>query len=189
MRLEAHIELPEDMTIAVHYSTAATVNAFATLGGHVVLHRGLIDELESENALAMVLAHEMAHVQLRHPIVAASRGLTVALALGSIAGFAENAAASQLVQWLGVTSAIAYNRDQERAADALAAEMLIAEYGHLEGAADLFKALGEPSGDGGLSGKLVEFAATHPALEERIAALEEQARAAGLSGTTRPLNL
>jgi predicted Zn-dependent protease len=41
-------------------------NAFATSGGHIFVTRGLIDAADSEDALAAVIAHEIAHIQLRH---------------------------------------------------------------------------------------------------------------------------
>ena len=189
-RLAEHMEMPADMTFTVHYSPSDTLNAYATLGGHVVLFQGLIEKLPNENALAMVLAHEMAHVKLRHPIVAMSRGLTVAIAVGSILGFTDNAASAQLVQWLGITTAVSFSRDQERAADALAADVLIAEYGHLHGANDLFKALS--AGAEGAQGVdlpplLTEFAATHPALAERIETIDARAAQLETGGATSPL--
>ena len=42
------------------------VNAFATLGGVIVINSGLILKSESEGELAAVLAHEIAHVTQRH---------------------------------------------------------------------------------------------------------------------------
>jgi len=42
------------------------VNAFATPGGHVYITRGLIEAAKSEDALAAVIAHEIAHIQLGH---------------------------------------------------------------------------------------------------------------------------
>jgi len=42
------------------------VNAFATPGGHVFITRGLINAAKSEDALAAVIAHEIAHIQLGH---------------------------------------------------------------------------------------------------------------------------
>lgn len=189
VRLSGHMDLPAEMTVTARYSNAETVNAFATLGGQVVLFKGLVDQLPNENALAMVLAHEIAHVQLRHPIVAMSRGLTVSLALASVFGLTDNAGVMQLVQWLGVTSALSFSRSQERAADALAADAVLAEYGHLEGATDLFRALNggaeEASASPGLP--FPEFRATHPALSERIDVLAQRAAALGVSGQPTPL--
>jgi len=43
-------------------------NAFATSGGHIFVTRGLVDALNSEDAFAAVIAHEIAHIQLRHGI-------------------------------------------------------------------------------------------------------------------------
>jgi predicted Zn-dependent protease len=42
------------------------INAFATPGGHIFLTRGLVECADSEDALAAVVAHELAHIQLRH---------------------------------------------------------------------------------------------------------------------------
>jgi len=42
------------------------INAFATSGGHIFVTRGLINVAKTEDALAGVIAHEVAHVQLRH---------------------------------------------------------------------------------------------------------------------------
>ncbi|MCL2254679.1 MAG: M48 family metalloprotease [Lachnospiraceae bacterium] len=44
------------------------INAFATPGGHIFLTRGILDLLTSEDMLAAIIAHEMAHIQLRHGI-------------------------------------------------------------------------------------------------------------------------
>ncbi|MDR2900167.1 MAG: M48 family metalloprotease [Treponema sp.] len=42
------------------------VNAFATPGGHILVTRGLVSSADSEDSLASVIAHEIAHIQLRH---------------------------------------------------------------------------------------------------------------------------
>jgi len=44
------------------------INAFATSGGHVFVTLGLLNITENEDALAGVIAHEVAHIQLRHGI-------------------------------------------------------------------------------------------------------------------------
>jgi predicted Zn-dependent protease len=45
---------------------AQEINAFASPGGHIFLTKGLVDCADSEDALAAVIAHEVAHIQLRH---------------------------------------------------------------------------------------------------------------------------
>ncbi|MDR1100500.1 MAG: M48 family metalloprotease [Treponema sp.] len=42
------------------------INAFATPGGHIFITMGLLECADSEDALAAVIAHELAHIQLRH---------------------------------------------------------------------------------------------------------------------------
>jgi len=57
------------------------VNAFATSGGHILVSRGLLSCTNSEDALAAVLSHEIAHIQLQHSIKAikSSRATTAIL--------------------------------------------------------------------------------------------------------------
>jgi predicted Zn-dependent protease len=46
------------------------INAFATSGGHIFVTRGLIACTGSEDELAAVIAHEIAHIQLQHSVKA-----------------------------------------------------------------------------------------------------------------------
>ena len=44
------------------------INAFALPGGHVVVGLGLINQMNSEDELAFVLAHEIEHIDHYHPV-------------------------------------------------------------------------------------------------------------------------
>lgn len=44
------------------------INAFATPAGHILVTKGLIKAAGSEDALAAVIAHELSHIQLGHPL-------------------------------------------------------------------------------------------------------------------------
>ncbi len=44
------------------------VNAFALPGGYIFIFRGLVEKVESDDELASVMAHEVAHVVARHSI-------------------------------------------------------------------------------------------------------------------------
>ena len=44
------------------------INAFATSGGHILVTRGLLTRVSSEDQIAAVLAHEISHIQLKHSI-------------------------------------------------------------------------------------------------------------------------
>ena len=46
------------------------INAFATPGGHIFITGGLIGSTISEDTLASVIAHEIAHIQLQHGLKA-----------------------------------------------------------------------------------------------------------------------
>lgn len=78
-------------------------NAFALPGGHVAIGRDLLRLMESEDELAAVIGHEMAHVDLRHCIerlqyelTARKAGLDVVYIVTSIpivlfhAGYSKN---------------------------------------------------------------------------------------------------
>jgi len=61
---------------------ASDINAFALPGGYLYLNRGLIDAAGSEGMLAGVMAHEMAHVALRHGTNQASKAYLGQTGLG-----------------------------------------------------------------------------------------------------------
>ncbi len=185
-RLRIAMDVADPITVTIHYSDTPTVNAFATLGGQIVIHAGLADKLTNENALAMVLAHEIAHVKLRHPIVAMSRGVTVSIALGTMFGLTDNDSAAQLVQWMGITTTLSFSRAQEHAADALAAQTLIELYGHLEGADELYQTLKLTYAEETLvTGP--DFLNTHPNLDERLQRLDKLKTELGVTGSVTPL--
>ncbi|GAB1262601.1 M48 family metallopeptidase [Aurantivibrio plasticivorans] len=167
-RLTEHMDLVDGMSITVHYSDDDLVNAYATLGGHVVVYRGLLEKLNSENALAMVVAHEAAHIAHRDPIVAMGRGLTVGLALACITGFGDSGMSQQLLGQLSLFTALSFNRGQETEADRVAMRAVLAEYGHIEGAADLFELFKKQRGE--LTSP--ELLSTHPLDDSRIQAIE-----------------
>ena len=60
------------------------VNAFALPGGYVFVNKGAIESARTEGELAGVLAHEVAHVSLRHGTTQASRAYLARTALGLI---------------------------------------------------------------------------------------------------------
>ena len=156
-------DLPTGMTITLHYSNEDVVNAFATLGGHIFIYQGLIDKLPNENALAMVIAHEIAHIKHRDPIVAMGRGITMMIALALFTG-SDSATAQQLLSHIGLVTVLNFNRDQELEADAVALNALQEYYGHVKGAEVLFEVLDEEQHDL----EPPEFLSTHPVTQSRI---------------------
>jgi Zn-dependent protease with chaperone function len=175
--LAATMRLPTGMAIRVHFADTATPNAFATLGGHVVVTRGLYGRMASENALAMVLAHEIGHVQHRDPIAALGGGASLALLLAVAGGGVESLAP----QVAGLVQR-GYSRDAERLADEAALGALERFYGHAGGASAVFRELGAARAGAPRNPTLVS---THPTDAERIARLD--AAAAGWDPAVQPL--
>ncbi|MGM0563905.1 MAG: M48 family metallopeptidase [Pseudomonadota bacterium] len=160
-----HMGLPEEMSIRVHYVDSDVPNAFATIGGHVFIHQGLIDAVDSENGLAMVLAHEIAHVQHRHPIQSLSRGVIVQLLLSAVMGSNQNLQA--VIGQTGMLTMLSFNREMERESDRSALVALEAHYGHTHGAERFFETVNEKHDQPEWS----EFFATHPDTDLRIEAI------------------
>lgn len=157
-------DLPEDMKITIHYLDDDTVNAFATLGGHVFFFRGLLEKLPNENALAMLMAHEIAHIKHRHPVRSLGRGVIIGLALSVISTAAGDAIIENFLGKTGYLTILKYSRDMEAQADETAIQALKSVYGHLGGADELFKILQKEAGR--LEPPV--FFSTHPLTEDRI---------------------
>ncbi|MGI1680237.1 MAG: M48 family metallopeptidase [Cellvibrionaceae bacterium] len=168
-QLATQQELPENMNITVHYVDDETVNAFATLGGHVFMFRGLIEKLSSENALSMVLGHEIAHIKHRDPIISLGRGVTIGLALASLTGFGDSGFSQELVGSVGLVTSLKFGRDQETEADNEAMKSLYKHYGHAIGADELFTIFKEIHGNS----ITPEILTTHPMDDRRINAIHE----------------
>lgn len=174
--LSQKMNLPAEMKINVSVVKSDVVNAFATLGGNVVFFSGLLDTMPNENTLGMVMAHEIAHIKLRHPLRALGRGVVVGLAVATVAGSSANGIVDELIGGTGLLTALSFTRDQESAADKLAVAALVARYGHAEGSTELFKLLDKEHADanGGSKMKVPEFFATHPLGKNRIEAIGYQ---------------
>lgn len=152
------------------------VNAFACPGGLILVSRGLIQKAHSEDELAAVLAHEIAHVTLQHGLAAIKKA-NLAQAFTYLGAGAAQATMSKedldaltnlfdgsiddIVKTL-ITNG--YSRSAEEAADALGREFLT-HTGYDPQA--LTRVLQNMDGEGGHGGMF----ATHPAPKDRIKAL------------------
>jgi predicted Zn-dependent protease len=188
-RLAARMQMPDGMTVRVGWSDTGTINAFATIGGQVVFFRGLLAQLDSEDALAMVMAHELAHLKYRHAAAALGRGVAVGVILSAISAELGRNAAGAVLSQAGVATLLTFNRDQEREADAAALQALAAEYGHVGGALEMFDVFLRLPGAQRESKGAVEFLRTHPLAENRKQAITEWAEAhrVPVTGPRRPL--
>ncbi len=153
-------------------------NAFAGPAGHVFINSGLIAAMESEEELAGILAHEIAHVLCRHisKRIEQSKKIGLVTLAGVLAGIflGGSAAATGAITSgsiaAGQSLALQYSREDERQADQVGLKYLTkAGYGG-EG---LLRVLEKIRGKQWFGSKQIpSYLSTHPAVEERMAYLD-----------------
>lgn len=158
-----------------------TVNAAAVPGGAILIFRGLLDGATSENEIAMILGHEIAHHHHRDHLERLGRTLVVGAVLNAIFG---GTSGLESIGNLGVEGlSRQMGRDDEREADELALDLLYAVYGHVGGATAFFERMVDQDVDSSLA-----WLSTHPLSAERIDRIVARAAERGYRfGETRPL--
>jgi Zn-dependent protease with chaperone function len=141
-------------------------NAFAMPGRRIVVFSGLIDRARSPEMLAGVIAHEMGHVDLHHPMRGLIHQMGLGAALTLIFGDSSLAGMGQLAL------ALSYSRDMEREADRRGIELLQKAGIRADGMSAFFAVIKEDVETSILS-DLPEFLSTHPDLDARIAATRQ----------------
>ena len=116
----------------------------------------------------------MAHIKHRHPIIAMGRGVVIGLLLASITGLSGDHFVGQVVGSTGMITLLAFNRDQEREADATALAAVARRNGHIAGSEELFKILRDLEGRDPINPP--EFLRTHPFGNHRIEDVRELAQ-------------
>ena len=164
------------------------INAMATLGGHVIIYRGLLEQLPDENTLVMLLGHEIGHVKLRHPVRALGKGVVLTLLLNAVLGNSSDSVGNVLSDTSMITM-LTFNRDMEQASDEEGLHVLQSYYGQAQGSTTLFEILGRQ--EQVVASKIPEFLQTHPDTKNRITHINELAQANGwaLQGVTHPIPL
>lgn len=189
-RVSEQLPMPEGMQVTVHYSNDDVFNAFATVGGNLVFYKGLLSRLPNENALAMVMAHEISHVLHRDPVAALGGGVVSTIALLALTGNSGTGMAGQVLSNAGMLTGVQFTRKMEESADFEALAAVNALYGHVNGAAHLFEVFGESREASGSPPAWTErFFSTHPLDDDRIGDIAGRARAEGWQedGSLTPL--
>ncbi len=175
-QVEQALGMSAPMVVKLHYSDEDTFNAYATLGGHVTLYKGLLKELPHENALVMLMAHEYSHVQLRHTARGVGGGLAVAVGAALLPG--GSGVEGRLYSISSLVSNLNFSRSMETEADQNALHAVHQIYGHVNGAADLFGLFVKFRGVD-KDGKLDRFFSTHPLDAQRIGSISQSAMEQG----------
>lgn len=172
------MEMPYPNTLTV--AASPQMNAFAIPGGHIVMFSGLIDGMSSENGLAFVLAHELAHFKHRDHLRGLGRGVVLVAASAVVSG-SSSALTSMLTPAVSLGAA-SYSQAREAAADAAALEALHCKYGDVGGAEELFHTL-EQVNDADIWSDAHYFS-SHPEMGERIQSLQQLAEDRQLASGT-----
>ena len=158
------------------------VNAFALPGGYVYVTRGIMTHLRSEAELAAVLGHEIGHVTGRHSASQMSKqqlamgGLIVGMAvkpeLQRFGGLAQ--------QGLGLLF-LKFGRDDEKEADELGLRYMTRESYDPREMLEVFGVLDRVTRAAG-GGRMPDWLSTHPSPENRLARIQDEITATGVSG-------
>jgi predicted Zn-dependent protease len=122
-RLVAVSDMPGlDFTFTV--VDAPEINAYATPGGFVYVNRGLIAYLNSEEQLAGVIGHEIAHVTARHHARRKTASVTNQVLGATAYVVTGSSAVYEASQMYGAELISGYGREMELEADGLGAEYM-----------------------------------------------------------------
>ncbi|QJY34858.1 MULTISPECIES: M48 family metallopeptidase [Diaphorobacter] len=146
------------------------INAFCMPGGKIAFYTGILDQLKlTDDEIAMVMGHEMAHALREHARsrVAKSQATSIGLSLGAqLLGLGDlgNAAANLGAQLL----TLKFSRSDETDADLVGLELAARAGYNPQAAVSLWRKMGEATGNGGIA-----FLSTHPSGPDRIRELEQ----------------
>jgi Zn-dependent protease with chaperone function len=155
---------------------AADINAFALPGGYIYLNRGVLDSARNEGEVAGVVAHEIAHVALRHGTHQASKAYAAQAGLQILGGLLGGKVGNNTAQILNTVGGVGLNalflkfsRDLETQADIRGAQILAASGYTPADMVSFFNTLASVD-----TSKKTSWLANHPAPPDRIARIEKE---------------
>ena len=154
----------------------SALNAFALPGGFVYVNRGALASARSEDEVAAVIAHEIAHVALRHGTNQASKAYLAQAGLGLVGGLFGGRSQTGLGQIMGTLGGFGLNtlllknsRTAEQQADSLGMQMLRRAGYNPRAMISFLQTIQRHAGGGS-----AEFLSSHPNPSNRIARLERE---------------
>jgi metalloendopeptidase OMA1, mitochondrial len=144
-----------------------TVNAWALPGGKCGVYTGILPVTKNEDALAIVMAHEVAHVIARHGAERSSRAMATSIIAGVAMSEMNKRDQAIVLGAYGIGIALPFSRTQETEADQIGLYIAAdAGYDPRE-AIPLWQRMGK-------EGKKApaEFLSTHPASSTRISNIQ-----------------
>jgi beta-barrel assembly-enhancing protease len=147
-----------------------TLNAFCTPGGYIYVYTGLIKFLDSEDQLAGVMGHEIAHAAQRHSGRAITKAYGVSMIVNLLAGGSNSQTVGMVKQITEGLVGLKFSRNHETEADEQSVNYLCGTDYNPAGAAGFFKKI---QGKGGTP---PEFMSTHPDPKNRVKDIESRAK-------------
>lgn len=174
---------PQPFPIQVTVVRNGSMNAFASAAGHITVFTGLLANLESEDELASVLAHELAHVSERHIARSIEKsqitsiGSLVGVLAGVLVGSQGNSKSAGALMTGAVAGAKAlqlkYSRENEEDADQFGLKFLVDAGFAPVGMVSAFERLRKMQWLGG-GGDVPSYLTTHPGMNERVGYMGER---------------
>jgi predicted Zn-dependent protease len=155
------------------------INAFALPGGFLYINRGIFETADTEAQLAGVVAHEIAHVSLRHGTNQMSKAQAAQAPLALLGGLVGGDSIGGVLAQLGASFAansvlLKFSRDGERQADLMGAQILYDSNYDPRAMSQFFQKLEGSSGSRGS-----EFFSSHPNPGNRAGSVAEEVRKLG----------
>ncbi len=182
-QLAEHSQL-EDRRLELVVVDNPTINAFAVPGGVIGVHNGLLNYAQSEDELATVLAHELAHLSQRHfsrgvemqkrnsPLTMA--GMLAGLVLMATTGSDLGMAALSASQAAAIDAQLRYSRANESEADRIGMQTMVAAGMDPHAASAMFERMLQATRYSSAN-RIPEFLRSHPLSESRIADTKHRA--------------
>jgi hypothetical protein len=158
---------------------ASDINAFALPGGYIYVNRGIIENARNEGEVAGVIAHEIAHVALRHGTHQASKAYAAQAGLQILGGLLGGKVGNNTAQILNTVGGVGLNalflkfsRELETQADVRGAQILAASGYTPADMVSFFRQLETVD-----KAKKTTWLSDHPAPPDRIARIEKERQA------------
>ena len=149
-------------------------NAFAVPGGFVYVHRGLLERVNSEDELASVIGHEIAHISARHSAsqISKSQLLNIGLIAVSVATEGSIDSYGNLMDLGSILAFSKFSRDDEREADEFGLQYMSDAGYNPKASIDVMEEIQDINEKE--PGALEIWFMTHPPTNERITQLNEE---------------
>ncbi|MCU0430383.1 MAG: M48 family metallopeptidase [Cytophagaceae bacterium] len=152
---------PTEYQYSIRVLESSEINAFTMPGGNIFVFSGLINQTESPEELAAVLAHEIGHAEKRHVVGRLVKELGITILFSVVTG----GDAVLLPEISRTITSTVFDRQQEKEADDFALDLLSKSNINPKAMASFFRKIDAITGK---MDNLSELIATHPNNNSRI---------------------